>query len=499
MNLMNNQKPFFDFNFVNRKRKKNMKEYDVIAIGSGSSTNIIEVLIRTHPDYKIALIDKDDPGGICLTKGCIPSKILIYPAEVLSTIKRANSFGINVDIKKIDFKYIMNRMRSIIHKDIDNIKRGLTSTKELDFYQEIAEFVEPYVLKVGKEKIKGKIILLGLGSKPRIPNIKGLDKVSYHTSDSILNINILPKSICIIGGGYIAAEYGFFFSQMGSQVTILEYLPQILNAEEPEISALAHKELSKELKIITNCKINEVTQISGKKKILATNIKTKENLEIITDEIFIAVGRSSNADILHPEKSGINVDENDWIIVDEYLQTSKPNIWAYGDAKGKYLFKHVANYESQLVYLNAFQKKKIKVDYHAIPHAVFTDPEIASVGLRESEALKIYGENNILIGFQRFEDTAKGVAMNLKDCFVKIIIHSETSEILGAHIIGPFASVLIQEIINLMYTPERSILPLIQGMHIHPALAEVIDRAVGNLMPVKQYHHYLEHLGLSIE
>jgi len=475
-----------------------LKEYDVIAIGTGSAMNIVSAIADSQPQLKIAVIDKDPPGGICLTKGCIPTKILLYPAEVIRVIERAKTFGIDVEIKKIAFKEVMERMRAIINHDIKNIEEGLSNAKELDYYQEVTEFVAPYTLKVGSEKLKGKTILLCTGSKPKIPPIKGLDRIAYHTSDSILQISELPEKLCIVGGGYIAAEYGHFFSSMGSKVTIIGRNPQFLPQEEPEVSALAKKELQKYMEVITGAEVTEVRKTKdGKIVVIASKRDSKEKVQVKADEILIAVGRSSNADILHPEKGGIETDKQGWIKVDEFLQTNQPNIWAFGDATGKHLFKHVANYESIVVYYNAFKGEQQVVDYHAVPSAVFTEPEIASVGLREKEAVEKYGKENILIGFQRYQDTAKGIAMAVNDFFVKIIVHKETSEILGAHIIGPHASVLIQEVINLMYTHDRSILPLRKGMHIHPALNEVVGRAAGNLMPVDHYHLFLHHYQLQ--
>jgi len=165
----------------------------------------------------------------------------------------------------------------------------------------------------------------------------------------------------------------------------------------------------------------------------------------------------------------------------------------FGDANGKHLFKHKANYDTTIVYYNAVLKRKVPVDYHAVPHAVFTDPEIASVGLRETEAVEMYGEAEVRIGLERYQDTAKGQAMAVKDYFVKVIVQRENLKILGAHIIGPQASVLIQEIINLMYTQDQSARPLLDAMHIHPALSEVVQRAFQGLMTVEQYQHELHH------
>jgi mycothione reductase len=469
-----------------------MKEYDLISIGTGSAMDIVETMLNENPEVKIAVIDKDEPGGICLTRGCIPSKILLYPAELVRTFEKAKTFGIDSEIKNVNFKKVMERMRTLIYRDINRIREGLSQSKHVDYYPEAAEFVAPYTLKVGKETIKAKMIILGTGSKPAIPPIKGIEKTGYLTSDTILKINELPKSIMIVGGGYIAAEYGHFLSSMGTKVTIIGRNPQFIPEEEPEISALAKRELGKHFTIYTDHEVKEAKVAKGKKKLVAVNRKTKKKLELTADEILIATGRSSLSDILHPEKGRIKTDRRGWIVVNEYLETSQPNVWALGDANGKYQFKHVANYESAVVYYNAVLKHKVKADYHAVPHAVFTYPEIASVGLGEKEAIGKYGEDKVLIGFYRYADTAKGEAMDAEDYFVKVIVE-RSMKILGVHIVGPCASVLIHEIIPLMYTKEQSFKPIVDSMHIHPALSEVVDRAFRSLMPPEHYHHLIEH------
>ena len=470
-----------------------MKEYDLISIGTGSAMSIVDAMIQGNPDVKVAVIDKDEPGGICLTRGCIPSKILLYPAELVRTIERAGDFGIDVDIKTIDFGRVMERMRIIIYRDIDIIRDGLSHSKNIDYYHGVAEFVAPYTLKVGEAILTSKMIFLCTGSKPAIPAIKGLEEAGYLTSDTILKLKQLPESIAIIGGGFIAAEYGHFLSAMGSKVTIIGRNPRFLPEEEPEVSALAKRELGKQVTIITNHEVREVGKTSmNEKKLVAVNVENGEKTVVTADEILIAAGRGPNTDVLHPERGGIKT-ENGWIVVNEYLETSQPNVWAFGDAIGKYLFKHKANFESLVVYYNAVLKRKAKMDYHAVPHAIFTYPEVASVGLHEEKAINEYGKDKVLIGIHRYQDTAKGEAIGAKDYFVKVIVEKDTVKILGAHIIGPYASVLIQEIINLMYTAEQSAEPIIYGMHIHPALSEVVEKAFHSLMPPEQYHHVIEH------
>ena len=239
-----------------------MKEYDLISIGTGSAMSVVDAMLQTNPNLRVAVVDKDDPGGICLTRGCIPSKLLLYPAEMIRTIEKANEFGIDVQLHKIDFNKIMERMRHHINEEIEMIRNGLTESENIDYYHDAAEFVEPYTLKVGGSNnnamIRAKMIFLCTGSKPIIPPIKGLEDITYHTSDTILAMDRLPKSIAIVGGGYIGAEYGHFFSSMGSQITIVGRNKRFLPYEEAEISEQAKRKFSTYMTIITSSEVIEI-------------------------------------------------------------------------------------------------------------------------------------------------------------------------------------------------------------------------------------------------
>ena len=278
---------------------------------------------------------------------------------------------------------------------------------------------------------------------------------------------------------------------MGSEVTIIGRNPRFLPEEEPEIGRLAEEKLSAHIRILTDHEAVAVsTEASGLKQITVMERQHNRKSTVTAEQLLVATGRSSNTDLLHPERSGIQVDEKGWIQTDEYLETTQSNIWAFGDANGKHLFKHVANHEAQIVYYNALLKERVRVNYHAVPHAVFTYPEIASVGMKEAEAVQRHGSDGVLVGFHRYQHTTKGDAMGLTDYFVKVIV-SDEDEILGAHIIGPQASVLIQEVVSLMYTPRRLSTPIIVGMHIHPSLSEVVERAFLGLMPQPQYRQMM--------
>jgi mycothione reductase len=389
-------------------------------------------------------------------------------------------------------------MRRNIGGDIEMIRQGLAENPYLDYYPEAAEFTSPYTLKVGEETLHSEMIFLCTGSRPAVPPVKGLEETGYLTSDTVLELEECPKSLAILGGSYIGAEYGHFFSAMGSEVTVIGRNSHFLPQEEPEVSELARIKMSEYMRILTNHEAIEVRkENNGQKTVIAKDRNSGEETKVTVDEILVATGRVPNTDILHPERAGIRTDIQGWILVDEYLETSQPNIWAFGDANGKYLLKHVGNYESGIVYLNAIMKEKAKADYHAVPHAVFAYPEIAGAGMSEQEAIEEYGEDRVVIGFKLFEDTAKGAAMEARDYFVKVILDGQEEKILGAHIIGPHASILIHQIIPLMYTASRSTKPIIRSMDIHPSLSEVVTRAFYSRLSPEHYHHIMKHLGLE--
>jgi dihydrolipoamide dehydrogenase len=239
--------------------------------------------------------------------------------------------------------------------------------------------------------------------------------------------------------------------------------------------------MEKRMEIHTSLEAMEVKQEGDMITLLGRNREDGSLKEFSAEMLMVAAGRVPNSDLLKPEKTGVKLDERGYIRVNEYLETSKKNIWAFGDAIGKEMFKHVANYEAGIVWHNSVHDHKVAMDYSAAPHAVFTHPQVASVGLKEAEA-KQQG-HKILIGTALYKDTAMGGAMGEPEAFVKVIVERDNGKLLGGHIIGAEASILIQEIVNAMVTEDRSYAPIVRAMHIHPAMTEVVQQAFGNLRP----------------
>ena len=457
-----------------------MEKFDVLVIGSVSGMNVASNAVASG--LKTAVVEFGPMGGTCVNRGCIPSKMLIYPADVVTTIRESEKLGVDATIKSIDFKKIMRRMHEIVTEDTQKQAKAVEATPNMTWFKQVGEFVSDYTMKVGNSTIKAERIFIVSGAKPGIPPIKGIENVNYLTSDTVLLLETPPKTMIIIGGGYIAAEYGHFFSSIGTNVTIVQRGSRLLPEEEPEISDLLKEEMKKRIEIFTNYEAVEAKEKGNVKTVIARNRDNGTFKEFSAEALLIAAGRVPNSDILKPEKTGVELDERGYVKVNEYLETGKKNIFAFGDAIGKQMFKHVANYEAEVAWHNATHDHKVKMDYSAAPHAVFTHPQIASVGLKEAEA-KQQGYK-ILVGKAFYKDTAMGLAMGEPEGFVKVVVDQNTGKILGAHIIGPFASILIQEIINVMVSESKNFLPIIRGMHIHPAMSEVVQRAFGNLSEV---------------
>jgi len=452
-----------------------VKEYDVIVIGSGCGMNIVEEALA-H-DLSVALVDKGPLGGTCANLGCIPSKMLIFAADRIAEIQEAKKLGIEAGIENLDFNFIMERMRKFIRENQEHMRQGLSHAENLDFYEGEGHFVDDYTIEVNGEKVKGDKIFIASGSRPLIPPIKGLESVDFLTNETVLQLRERPESLIIIGGGYIAVEYGHFFAAMGTKVTMVEMADRLVLAEEPEIAEVLKKELSRRMDVYTNVRAEAVKENGRGITVIATDAKSGMKKEFTAQRILVAVGRRSNADLLKVENTGVEVDKRGFIKVDEYLGTTKQNIFAVGDANGQQMFTHVANKEAILAVHNAIHGGKLKMDYSAAPHAVYSHPQIASVGLTEEVARKAY---KVLVGRAEYSDVAQGEAMMEENGFAKAVVEADAGRILGFHIIGPYAPILIQEVINAMASG-GGIGQIQTGMHIHPAITELIPGVLSNL------------------
>ncbi|MFC6767160.1 dihydrolipoyl dehydrogenase [Natrinema soli] len=461
-----------------------MEEYDFLVIGSGSGLDVANV--AADQGRSVAVVEKGRLGGTCLNRGCIPSKMLLYHADVVETIERAGEFKIDAAVNDVRFADIVREVTEDVHGSSDSIRRGLSSSDRHELYEAEGRFVDDRTLElVGGEYDGGRLsadtVLVAAGTRPAIPPIDGIDTVDYLISTEALQLETPPDHLVIVGGGYIAAELARFFGTFGSDVSIIGRRPELLPDADEEVAAEFTERYADRFDVYTGY---EATAVSGDDDSITVEARPfadargsvaspDDPISVTGDELLVAAGRVPNTDTLNVEAAGIETDQAGFVETDEYLRTTADGVWALGDIVGEYLLKHNANHEAQTVARNLFGDGLEPVDYSAMPFAVFASPEVAGVGLTEQElraADREYAKRTY-----RYEETARGSAMKAEG-FVKPIIDLE-GEILGCHIIGPDASDLIQEVVVAMTAGSGTVHDIRESVHIHPALSEVVQRA----------------------
>ncbi len=460
-----------------------MESYDAIVVGSGSGMIIVDAAVGRG--MKVALVEEDRLGGTCLNRGCIPSKTVIYPADLVNQIKHAERLGVHAEITRVDFEEIMRRTREFVEHDRRPMEESMPRVEGLTYYPERGEFVDDYTMKAGDTLITAPNIFLVTGSRPLIPPITGLGEVPYITSRTVWDMTRRPASMIIVGGGLVACEMAHFFNAMGTDVTVLSRSPRLIKHGEPMVSEILLTSLRERMRVEVGVEATEARLAGGQVELTAVDREGKAE-NYTAEKLFIATGRRSNADTLSLEKTGVELDQRGYIVVDERYRTSKPGIYAFGDAIGKAMYKHVASKEAELVWHDFTEGHMHPLDYDRVPYAVYTWLQVASVGLTEAQAAE--RGIDILVGEYNYIDTAKGAAMDEEDGYVKVVTEDESYRVLGAHIVGPYAPILIQEIINVMNAGDGSVWPIADAMHIHPALPEVVQRAVYNFRPPDHSH-----------
>ena len=474
-----------------------LQKFDLIVIGSGSGLDVANAAYQRG--LKVAVIEKDRMGGTCLNRGCIPSKLLIHSADIVETIKHASLFGINVHEYSIDFQKIVERVNGITDSNSDGIRNALEGIENPKLYSKEYKFIGPKTIAVSNNGdnhndqvdsiITADKILIAAGTRPRIPNIKGLEGSGYITSDEALRLKEQPHTLTIIGGGYIACELGHFFGALGTKINIVQNKDVLIPNEDEEISEKFTQIFSKKYSVYVGYETESVSKKrsdddSNLFQVLANKKSTGDSLELASDQLLIAAGRIPNSDTLDLQKTGVKADEKNFIKADMYLETNVNGIFALGDIVGRYLFKHNANHEAQYAFNNILHPEgKIPVDYTAMPHAIFSSPQVASVGFKEQE-LKREGTIEYKKSVYYYINTAMGQALEDRDGFVKFLVNSKTRNILGCHIIGSQASILIHEVLVAMKAADSydgTIDNITKTVHIHPALSEVVARAASDI------------------
>ncbi|MFB6111734.1 MAG: dihydrolipoyl dehydrogenase [Halobacteriaceae archaeon] len=473
-----------------------MDEVDFLVIGSGSGLDVANA--AANHGHSVAIVEKGRLGGTCLNRGCIPSKMLLYHADVLETIERAGEFHIDAAVADVEFSEMVREVNEDVHGDAASIREGLRSSPHHDLYEGEGRFVDDRTIELvsGEDEgvvIKGERVLVAAGTRPAVPDIDGIEAVEYLTSTEALQLETPPEHLVIVGGGYIAAELGHFFGTFGSDVTIVGRRPNLLPGADGEIAEAFTERYADRFTVHTGHSATAVSETDGAVTVEARpyeygadgGITDGEPVRVTGDELLIAAGRRPNTDLLDTGAAGIETDDRGFVETDEYLRTSADGVWALGDIVGEYLLKHNANHEAQAVVRNLFGDGLEPVDYAAMPFAVFASPEVAGVGATE-EGLRD-DDTAYATRTYEYDQTARGSAMKA-DGFLKAIIDLD-GQILGCHIMGPEASDLIQEVVVAMKAGSGSVEDIRESVHIHPALSEVVQRGFSGQFHRGEHSH----------
>lgn len=451
-----------------------MKHYDMIVIGTGSGNIILEA--AQLAGKKCAQIERGKFGGTCLTRGCIPTKVLVTAADRLYEMKEADALGLHADAISFDWQKVSQRVWHKIDESI-GLRQFYLDDPQTDVYEGTAHFIDDQTIEVHypdgskSEPMQADKIFIGTGGKTKLPAMEGLDKIDYLTSETFFGEKYPEtpyKDIIVVGGGAIGCEFAHIFRAFGARVQLVQHNVRLLPKADESVSAACLRNLEDDgITIYFNKETPKISQEEGRIVLTLEDRATGEYTDIHAEHILICPGIAPATDGLGLENTTIDLDQRGWIRTNEFLETSVENIYAFGDINGRQQFRHKANYEADILahnhYKNTAPTDKRWARYDLVPAVTFTHPEVADVGMTEKEAIE--AGHHVKTAINPYAATAKGYALGYSEkdkdkAFAKLIIDADTDKILGFHAVGPFASTLLQPFLTLMNVGETTLVPL---------------------------------------
>ena len=446
------------------------QHFDLAIIGSGSGNSLVD---QRFDGMRVALLEQGTFGGTCLNVGCIPTKMFVYPADL--ALGAVHGPGLGVDTRFDGARW--RDLRDRVFGRIDPISRGghawRAQSPNVTLFEGHARFTGVRTLDTGTGvTITADQVVIAAGSRPVAPEIEGLDDVGFHTSDTVMRLDEQPGRLLILGGGYVAAEFAHIFGSLGTAVTVVNRSPGLLRSQDHEISARFTELAAAKWDVRLSVQATKVERYDGGVRAHLSDGSTVE-----ADQLLVATGRHSNADRLDVAATGVDVDADDVVLVDEHQRTTADGVWALGDVANHWQLKHVANHEARIVQHNLLHRDDPGAMWSArrdaVPSAIFSSPQVGSVGMTEQEARRL-GVPHV-VAHQAYAGTAYGWAMEDTTSFAKLVADPATGRILGAHFLGPQASNLVQPVVQAMSFGQTAH-EVARGQYwIHPALMEVVE------------------------
>lgn len=455
------------------------QKFDAVIIGTGQAGPSLAARLADS-GMKTAIVEKDKFGGTCVNTGCTPTKTLVASARVAHLIKRSSDYGIDIDgMVKVDMKKVKARKDRLVQQSNQGVESWLKSTENLTVFEGHARFTGPNTIQVNQQLLHARNIFVNVGGRAFIP--KGFEGVDYLTNESIMQIDFVPEHLVVVGGSYIGLEFGQMYRRFGSEVTIIEMSDRLLIREDPDVSKEIQKLLEQEG---INFRLNAKC-LSGKKidNGIMVNLDCETGDKQVTgSHLLIATGRRPNTDDLGLENAAVELDERGYIQVNDFLETSKPGIYALGDVNGRGAFTHTAYNDFEIVAESLLNGSNRKVSDRILAYALYTDPALARIGMTETQARK--SEKEILMASRPMSRIARAKEKGETYGFMKILVDASSRLILGATILGIEGDEIIHSLLDIMYAKQPYTV-IKNAVHIHPTVSELIPTVLGDLKPLE--------------
>jgi pyruvate/2-oxoglutarate dehydrogenase complex dihydrolipoamide dehydrogenase (E3) component len=457
------------------------KGFDAIIIGTGQAGPSLAARL-SDAGLTVAIIERKRFGGTCVNNGCVPTKTMVASAYAAHTARRGADYGFDIsgDVR-VDMKRVKARKDDIVGRDSSGLEKWLRGLNNCTVIQGHARFESARTVSVSGELLEADKIFINVGGRASVASIGGTDKVPFLTNSSIMDVDVLPKHLLIVGGSYIGLEFGQMYRRFGSQVTIVEMGPRLIGREDEDISEAIRQILEKEgIHFRLNAKCISMST-RGENVVIGLTCED-EPREISGDKLLLAVGRVPNTQDLNLDKAGVETNERGYIKVDDELRTSTPGIWALGDCNGRGAFTHTSYNDFEIVAANLLDGDRRRVSDRITTYALFIDPPLGRCGLTEAEVRKS-GKPALAVTFP-MEKVGRAIEKGETQGMIKISVDAETKQILGAAILGTGGDEVIHVILDVMYA--KAPCTLIQrAMHIHPTVAEFLPTVLSKLKPLE--------------
>jgi dihydrolipoamide dehydrogenase len=447
-----------------------MADFDLVVVGGGTGNNVAAA--GAEAGLETALVEPGPLGGTCLNRGCNPSKMLIQAADAVESVRTADRFHVDASLEAVDHAAVVEEMEDRLGGIAAEMAERYRETEHLHLFEEYTEFVGERTLALGGETVTADRVVLAAGSRPVVPPIEGLDEVDYLTSQDALSLRDPPESLVVLGGGYVAVELGYVFEAMGTDVRIVEMEESLVPREDPAVAETFTRIAGERHDVYTGHRVTEVERRDGRRVVHAES-GTGDTVTVEGEAVLVALGRRPNGDRLNLPAAGVETDDRGFVETNEYLETTADRVWAQGDLAGNAMFKHSGDHETRVTTANAVHGQRRAVDLSAMPHAIFTEPQMAGVGATEADLRE--DDREYRVGRAGYPDSAMGRAMKLEEGFYKVLAAPD-GEVLGAHAVGHEASVLIHEAVLAMRN-DLSVEDVADTVHAHPTLSKVVESA----------------------